>query len=179
MKRILSLTVLAVLIVASASAAQLGSTTGTTTISVSVGAEAGLTVNTATTTLAEVGGNFTAYTGTTGLTYYVRTTQNTGSGSITLKVTTDFAPAGGPSIGSPPTAGDKLAYTCTVSAPGSACVGSVTSSTSASTSVGTFGADAHSVFAGNTASTSWTLTNDPAYKVGTYNATITYTISAS
>ena len=94
-------------------------------------------------------------------------------------MTTDFSPAGGPSVASPPTAGDTLTYTCTVSAPGSACSGSQTASTTVATPVATFGADAHSAAAGNSASVDWTLTNDPVYKAGTYSATVTFTISAT
>ena len=152
--------------------------TGTTTVSVTIGAEAALQVNTSTTTLTSAG-IFADYTGTTSLTYKIRTTQSTGSGTITLKVTTDFAPANGPSVASPPTGGDTLSYTCTVSAPGTACSGPVTSSTSASTSVATFGAGASSALAGNAASVAWDLKNDPLYKTGSYSATVTFTVSAT
>lgn len=152
--------------------------TGTTTISVSVGSEASLRVDTATTTLT-AGGTFANYAGTTNLTYKIRTAQSTGSGTITARVTTDFSPAGGPSVASPPTAGDLLEYTCTVSAPGTACAGTQTASTAADTSVATFGADATSVAAGNSGSVAWTLTNDPVYKTGTYTAVVTFTIAAT
>ena len=152
--------------------------TGTTTISVSVGTEATLRVDTPTTTLT-AGGTFAAFTGTTNLTYKIRTSQSTGSGTITARVTTDFSPSGGPSVASPPTAGDLLQYTCTVSSPGTACSGAQTASTSADTSVATFGADATSVSAGNSGSVAWTLTNDPVYKTGTYTAVVTFTIAAT
>jgi hypothetical protein len=152
---------------------------GTTTLQVTVAAEAALQVTTATTTLTAVGSIFNNYTGTTNLTYKIRSTAATGTGSITLKVTADFNPAGGPSVGTPPSAGDALTYTCAVAAPGTACSGSTTASTAASTSVATFGAGASSTGAGNDASTAWTLTNDPAYKTGGYSATVTYTISAA
>jgi hypothetical protein len=113
------------------------------------------------------------------LTYFIRTSPTSGSGSIVLQVTTDFSPSGGPSVGTPPTTGDALTYNCTVSSPGTACTGPLTAKTSGTTSVASFGADAHSALAGNTASVSWSLTNDPLYKVGTYNATVTFTISAA
>jgi len=154
-------------------------TTGTTTVSVTVAAEASIEVNTATTTLANVGTIFNAYTGTTNFTYKVRTTKTGGSGTITLEVTSDFSPANGPSVATPPTAGDALTYTCTVSAPGTGCTGSLTSSTSAATSVATFGANAHSANAGNTGSVAWSLSDDPTYQTGAYSATVTYTISAA
>lgn len=164
--------------------AQLGSGTGTTTLNVTVGAEAGLTVA-ATSTLASVGTNFTSFTGSTALTYYIRTSQSTGSGSITAKVTADFTPAGGPSVATPPTAGDALTYTSSGTAPGNNGTGAVmaftnvTASTSAQTNVATFGADNRSLFAGNSETVAWTLTNDPKYKTGAYSATVTFTISAT
>jgi hypothetical protein len=179
MKKKLLLSALGLLLTASLAHAQLGTTTGTTTVSVAVAAEAALTAITGTSTLASTGTNFSTYTGTTNLTYFIRTTPSTGSGSIVLKVTTDFAPTGGPSVGTPPTTGDALTYNCTVSTPGTACTGPLTASKSSTTSVATFGVDAHSTFAGNSASVAWSLTNDPLYKVGTYTATVTFTISAS
>jgi hypothetical protein len=152
----------------------------TTTLSVAVGAEAALTVNTGTSTLSTASSTFgAAYTGTTSLTYKIRTTKTGGTGTITLKVTTDFAGTGGPSVTTPPTAGDALTYTCTVASPGTACTGSQTASTSTATSVGTFGASANSVSAGNSASVAWSLTDDPVYATGTYTATVTFTISAT
>ena len=181
MKKIIALVGVALLLTASLAHAQLGTSTGTTTVSVTVAAEAALNITNGSTPLTSTGTNFTNYTGSTGLTYYVRTTQSGGSGSITLKVTTDFSPANGPSVTTPPSTGDKLAYTCSLTGVGTACTGSVTSSTSASTSVATFGADAHTVTfpGGDTATTAWTLTNDPKYKTGSYSATVTFTISAS
>ncbi len=153
--------------------------TGTTTLSVAVGPEAALTVNTATTTLATASTTFgTPFTGTTNLTYFIRTTKTGGTGSITLKVTSDFAGTGGPSVTTPPSTGDALTYTCTVSAPGTACTGAQTASTAAATAFGTWGAAANSVKAGNSASVAWSLTDDPVYATGTYTATTTFTISA-
>lgn len=181
MSRSLATIVLAFALLASAGTARAQfATTGTTTVSVAIAPEAALQINTSTSTLTAAGTTFNAnYTGSTSLTYKVRTTKVGGSGTITLKVTTDFSPAGGPSVGTPPTAGDTLAYTCTLTAPGTACSGSQTSSTTAGTPVGTFGTDAKSASAGNGGSVSWTLTNDPQYSTGTYTATVTFTISAT
>jgi len=152
----------------------------TTTLSVAVGPEAALTVTTGTSTLSESGSTFSSdFTGTTNLTYKIRTTKAGGTGTITLKVTTDFAGTGAPSVATPPTAGDALTYTATVSAPGTAATGSQTASTTASTNIATFGAGANSAKVGNTASVSWDLTNDPVYATGTYTATVTFTISAA
>ena len=182
--RALILFTVVVLFTASVAHAQLGTTTGTTTLQVTVAAEAALTVGTPTTNLTSSGTNFGNYTGTTNLTYFVRTTQAGGNSNLVLQVTGDFSPAGGPSVGTPPTAGDKLAYSCTVANPGnngiaSACTAGTSSSTGAQTSLGSFGADNRSSIGGNSATVNWTLTNDPKYKTGSYSATVTFTISAT
>lgn len=181
MRRILAALPLlcAALIWAPAGRAQTFAATGTTSVGVTVVAEASLSVTTATTTMTSVGTLFANYTGTTNLVYKIRTTASTGSGSITAEVTTDFAPAGGPSVASPPTAGDALTYTCTGAASGTPCSGSQTSSTTAATSVATFGAGASSSYAGDAAGLNWTLTNDPKYATGAYAATVTFTVSST
>jgi hypothetical protein len=151
-----------------------------TTLSVVVGPEAALTIPTATTSLATTSATFgNSFTGTTSLNYFIRTTKGSGTGAVSLKITADFSGAGGPSVGNPLTPGDAMTYTCTVSAPGTPCSGSLTASTSASTSVASFGAGASSAKAGNSASVSWSLTDDPAYATGTYTATATFSISAT
>ena len=123
MQKRLLLTALGLMLTAGLAHAQLGTTTGTTTVSVAVAAEAALSVTTGTSTLTSSGTNFSKYTGTTNLVYFIRTTPTSGSGSIVLQVTSDFAPTGGPSVASPPTAGDALTYNCTASSPGTACSG--------------------------------------------------------
>ena len=157
--------------------------TGTSTLSVVVAAESALSVTTGTTNLTEAtgAGIFGApYTGTTNFQYKVRSTTVGGGGSITVKITADFA-AGGPSVATPPT-GDAMTYTCTAAASATPCTGSVTASTGGATSVATFATNAHSA-AGTGSSDAgtvvWTLPNDPVYKTGTYTATATFTISAS
>ncbi len=152
--------------------------TGTTSVSVTVAAEAAIRIDTSTTTLTQ-GAVFANFTGTTNFTYKVRTTAATGAATIQLQVTSDFAPGGGPSVASPPSAGDALTYTCTVSAPATACSGAQTSSTASVTGVATFGAGATSAVSGNSGSVAWTLTNDPRYATGAYAATVTFTISAT
>ena len=150
--------------------------TGTTTLSITVAAAAAIQIDTATTNLTTAGSTFaSAYTGTTNFTYKVRTGKTSGSGTITLQVTSDFAPAGGPSLG----AGDLLTYTCTTASSGTACSGSQTAATGSATSVVTFAADAHSATAGDAGSTAWSLPNNPRYQTGGYTATVTYTISAT
>ena len=157
--------------------------TGNTQLSVAVGAESAISVTTATTSFTEASGAgiFGApFTGTTNFSYKVRTKLSGGSGTITVKVTSDFG-AGGPSVGSPPI-GDAITYTCTAAASGTPCTGSVAASTGSATSVATFGADAHSTAgtgSSDAGSVTWSIPNDPVYKTGTYTATATFTISAS
>jgi hypothetical protein len=153
--------------------------TGTTSLSVTVAAEASIAINTASTALTSSGGLFADYTGTTNFTYKIRTTQVNGTGSIVLQITSDFGGTGGPKVASPPSAGDALTYVCTTAASGTPCSGAQTASTTATSSVATFSSDAHSVKAGDAGSVNWTLTNDPAYTTGPYSATATFTISAA
>jgi len=170
-----------VLVLACAMLALAGLALGqTSTLTVAVNPEAALSITAATTPLATTGTNFgTPFTGTTTMNYLIRTSAKSGTGTITLQITSDFSGAGGPSVGTPPTAGDALAYTCAVSAPGTPCSGTQTAATKAATAVGSFGAGASTAKAGNAASVGWSLTDDPAYATGTYAATATFTISAT
>lgn len=152
----------------------------TTTLSVAVGPEAALTVTTGTTNLATAATNFSLpFTGTTNFLYFIRTSKSSGTGTITSVVTTDFSPAGGPSVVTAPTTGDALTYSCTVSTPATACTGPITASKAAATNVASFGAAASSTKAGNSGSVAWSLTDDPLYATGTYTATVTFAISAT
>ena len=181
MKKILALTTLALLLAASSALAQLGGTAPyNTDLHLIVGPEAALRIDTATTNLTTSATNFTNYGGTTNFTYWVRTTTTGGSGTISLEVTSDFGPSGGPSVKTPPSGGDALSYAPTVASPGTAASGSQTASTSAGSAVASFGANAHSPYAGLTGNAvAWTLTNDPLYQTGTYDATVTFTISVT
>jgi hypothetical protein len=168
-----------VALVQSPALAQFGPS-GTTTLSVAVGPEAAIRINTSNSTLATTGNAFTSnFTGSTSFTYKIRTSKSGGTGTIGVQVTTDFSPGSGPSVANPPTAGDALSYSCTLTAPATACTGQQTASTTSTTPVATFGADAHSGNNGNNGSLSWSLTNDPKYGTGTYTATVTFTISAA
>jgi hypothetical protein len=161
-------------------------TLGTQTLSLTLQA-AGLLYNVpGSLSLTHTGTVFNAYTGTVTLQYRARTSSG-GSGAITVRATTDFPCAsGGPCITSPPTAGDALTYTCSGATLGTNCSGAQTVSTAASTNVVTIPA---SVCTGagspcnnaspNTVSVSFTLTDDPKYKTGSYSATLTWTISAT
>ena len=174
MSRSLTTFLLACVLLVWSGTAQAQSATATGNVAVTVGAEASIQV--ADVSLIEPGTNFGAYAGDTTFTYKIRTGA-TGA-SIVLKVTTDFTGSGGPYVGTPPTAGDTLTYTCAVSSPANAC-SPQTASTSGTTPVSTFSANAHSAIAGNTGTVHWTLVNDPVYAVGTYTAVVTYTISAT
>ena len=167
---------LVVLVAVSPAAFAQWAATGTTNITVNVGPEAAISVNSATplttgTTL------FDDYKGTTTFSYKIRTAQSGGSGSITAQVLTDFSPGNGPSVQNPPTAGDTLSYGCTVAGPGTGCSGSVTAQYQADTNVATFGANARSARAGDSGSLAWVLTNDPRYETGNYQAVVRFTIS--
>jgi hypothetical protein len=130
--------------------------------------------------------NFNRFVGTMTLSYRARTSQWSGRGAITLKATTDFTPAGGPSISRPPSAGDLFTYTCGGATLGASCGGTQTVSTTAATNVVTLG-DSACTGGGapcssanpNTANITFTLTDDPTYKTGSYSVTLTWTISAS
>lgn len=153
---------------------------GTTTLSVVVGPEASIRINTTNSALAAAGTAFNNnFTGSTSFTYKIRTSKTGGTGTIGVQVTTDFSPGSGPSVANPPTAGDALSYTCSVTGPGTPCTGTQKASTTDTTPVATFGPDAHSSNTGNNGSLGWSLTNDPKYGTGTYSATVTFTISAA
>ncbi len=130
--------------------------------------------------------NFNSFTGNVMLRYRARTSQGTGQGAITVQATADFTPAGGPSISVPPSAGDTFTYTCRGATLGASCSGTQTVSTTAATNVVTLGASACtgggapcSTANPNMANVTFTLSDDPKYKTGSYSATLTWTISAS
>jgi len=179
MKKILALTALALLLAASLALAQLGSVGPTNnTLQVQVKPEASFTITTGTTTsLSSTGTNFNPYTGTTSFTYYVRTTKSGGSGSIQLKVTTDFVGGAGGTGPSAASTTDPLTYITTRTGTGTAV--SDTASTTDYTKVVDFGEDNRSAKAGDSGSVAWSLVNDPQYETDTYSAVVTFTISAA
>jgi hypothetical protein len=131
-------------------------------------------------TVANAGTTFVGYAGNLSVSYRARTTASTGSGSLTVKASADFSPAGGPSIAS-----GHLSYTCSSATLGTACSGTQTASTTSQTNVITVGASVCTGGGGscssvdpNSVQTSFTLTNTPALKTGSYSATLTFTASA-
>jgi hypothetical protein len=122
---------------------------------------------------------FQPFRATFPVSYQVRTTPS-GSGSITLRVTSDFSPSGGPT-----SVAGGLTYTCGAAGLGAACSGTQTASTSSQTPVVTLPASACTGGGGvcsnqdpNSLNLTFVLTDDPQYKTGSYSATITFTISA-
>ncbi len=150
--------------------------TGTSSLSVVVAAEAGIAVNTATTTLSNGGSTIFGanYTGTTSLTFKLRSTKTTGTASITVQ-NTEFANNG------PKIASTELTFTCTA-ASGTACAGAQNASTSAAVTVVSFTASvagSHSANAGDAATVAWTIIDKPSYETGTFTSTATFTIATT
>jgi hypothetical protein len=123
---------------------------------------------------------FQPFTGSITVNYRSRTTP-VGGGNLTLSLTSDFAPLGGPSV-----AAGALAYTCSGSTLGSACSGAQTASTTLQTPVVTLPAAACTGGGGacssqnpNSVNLTFILADDPGYATGTYSARITFTISST
>ena len=166
MKRILTFLTIAAL----AAAGLLAQDSGSSTLNLTVGPEAAFSAAFVATTLTAANTKFGGYSGTTNFSYKIRTTESTGSGTITVQ-NTDFA-AGGPTINS------DLTFTCTDTASGTPCAGSAAASDTAAVTVVSFGAGVHSADAGDSGSVGWILADRPAYKTGSYSSTATFTISA-
>jgi hypothetical protein len=157
-----------------------GSTgTGSQSLTATINPVGSLTVP-ASANLTTVGTTFHPFTGSLTVSYKARTTP-VGGGSITVNVSSDFSPSGGPSA-----AGGALAYTCSAATLGTACSGSQTASTTVQTPVLTLPASACTGGGGacssqnpNSVNLSFTLTDSPAYATGTYSARLTFTISAT
>jgi hypothetical protein len=162
----------AVTMLLASSLAHAQSPTGNTIVSVAVAPEASMTVSPATTSLTTTGTVFNNFTGTTTLTYKIRTTRVGGTGTITVFFGGALT---GVAVPGNTIALSNLTYDCTGLAPGTPCSAGQISNTSA-TPVATFGADAHGN--GATGTVAWTLVNDPAYVTDTYNATATFTVAA-
>lgn len=133
-----------------------------------------------TATLSKSSTSFQPFTATVPLNYQVRTTP-VGGGVITLQVTSDFTPSGGPAA-----ATGALTYVCSGANLGTACSGTQTASTTTQTPVLTVPASACTGRGGacsgqnpNTMNLTFTLADSPAYSTSTYLASVTFTISAT
>ena len=145
----------------------------TTTLSVTVAAESTITV-TVSPTLAKGTTEFESYTGSTTFTYRIRTTESSGAGTVTALVTTPFDAASNIK-----TADLTHVVAKVGGAVGTANTNSTTASEQTATNILTFGAGAHSSDSNDSATINWTLADRPAYKTGTYSATVTLTISVT
>jgi hypothetical protein len=160
---------------------------GTQTLYLTLQNAVNLTVSPTTVSLTHTGTTFSNYTSASSITvsYWIRTTPSTGSGNVQVQAA-EFTPtgAGGPVIGS---SGGPLTYTCSGATLGTNCSGnqtlSITTQTPVVTSIPagacTGGGGNCSSAIPNTVSTSFTLTNNPAYKTGSYSSVLTFTISAT
>lgn len=123
---------------------------------------------------------FAPFSGTLAVSYRARTTPG-GSGTITVRVTSDFIPTGGPSA-----AAAALSYTCGSASLGTPCSGTQTASTTVQTPVLTLPASACTGGGGACSASdpasvnlNLTLTDNPGYATGSYSAQLTFTISAT
>jgi len=166
---------------------QAQTTLGTQTLSLTLQNAVNMTLSSSNVSLTHTGTTFSNYTSASSLTisYWIRTTPSTGSGNVQVQAA-EFTPtgAGGPVIGS---SGGPLTYTCSGATLGTNCSGTQTLSTTTQTPVVTSipagactgGGGSCSSAVPNTVSTSFTLTNNPAYKTGSYSSVLTFTISAT
>jgi len=145
--------------------------TGTTTVTANVAADASITVSTPTNLTAGVA--FAPFTGSTTVTFSIRTTKVGGSGSITLQAA-EFTTAGGPLVSA-----GNLTYSCSgTPSVGTKCAGPITASTATATTVlSAVGADAKAN--AQVVNVDWTLANSPSFSTGSYSSTVTFTLASN
>ena len=133
-------------------------------------------VVTSTVNLTHTGSIFNDFAGSESLNFKVRTTISTGSATLTAKASAEFSPTTGPLV-----ANGDLTYTCTGSN-FTACSGPQTVSTTTAKTVVSAGAGV-CVGTGcaapdpSSVTVNMLLTDNPAYKTGSYSTTITFTFS--
>ena len=125
-------------------------------------------------------GSFSAYSGSMTAQSEIRTSPS-GSGSVTLRVTSEFSPATGPRA----SAGD-LSYQCTAASYGTACSGSVTASGTSQTPIAAYaGASCTGGGSGcsntdpNSVDIRFSVADKSSFRTGSYTATITLSMSAT
>ncbi len=129
-------------------------------------------------TLTRSGTAFAPFTGVIPVAFRVRTSAG-GGGTISLQVTSDFTPAGGPSVRS-----GALTYVCSTAQLGTPCSGVQTAGAGAQTPVLSIpasvctGGEACGVPDPNLVEIELRLENDPAFQTGSYAAQVTFIISA-
>jgi len=163
--------------------------TANANVVVQVAASASISA-TASVTLTPPATPFTGnYTGLTLLTFSIRTTPTTGSGSLTVQGQTEFTPGTAGDVG-PTIAGGKLTYACAsgdlTTGTGSGLSGTLTycggASQTVSMTTGTnvlTGIGAKSNAGGDTLNVHWTVPDSATYVVDTYTATVTFTLTAN
>ncbi len=131
-------------------------------------------------TLSSSATNFQSFAGSVTIAYRARTSA-AGGGNITLSVSGDFSPQGGPSV-----AAGALAYTCGGATLGTGCNGAQTASIATQTpvlalpaSACTGGGGACSSQNPNSVQLGFILADHPGYATGRYTAKIIFTISAT
>jgi hypothetical protein len=134
----------------------------------------------ATVRMTAAAGKFTSYSASLTIQYRVRTTV-LGAGNISLLVTSDFLPAGGPTV-----AAGSLQYSCGSADLGTPCKGTQVASTQTQTPVlalpvraCTGGAGGCSAVDPNSVTINFTLPDDPGYATGSYSAQLTFIISST
>jgi hypothetical protein len=125
-------------------------------------------------------GKFGSFQASLPISYRVRTT-SLGGGMITVQVTSDFSPQGGPSAGA-----GALLYSCGSASMGTPCSGTQTAATNSQTPILSLPAAACTGAGGNCRSQDpngmtilFTLPDDPGYTTGAYSAQLTFVISAT
>jgi hypothetical protein len=157
-----------------------GTGTATETLSATLSPVGSLT-SPGTAALTSGATTFKPFTGSVAVSYLIRTTPSGTGGTITLEVSSDFTPTGGPSAAS-----GALTYGCSGATLGTACSGTQTASTTTATPVLTVpvssctgGGGSCSSQSPNSVNLNFTLVDSPVYPTGTYTANVTFTISAT
>lgn len=150
------------------------STTQTMSVAVSPNGKLSLP---ATVDLRSSNTHFGTLAGSLTLSYWARTSSASGGGSVTVQASSDFSPAGGPSI-------NAVSFTCSGATLGAGCSGSQPLATSSQTSLVslpggacTGGGGICSTQEPNTVLLTFSVPSKPQYKTGTYSVQITFTIS--
>lgn len=148
---------------------------GTQSISLSLNSAAKVSVP-ASLSLTKVGTAFQDFTGSQLLNYRART-RPSGSATLTVKGSTDFSPANGPSI-----ANGDLTFTCGAASLGTSCSGTKTGSTSSAVTVVSVPASACvGTGCASTDPATITLTYDlidnPQFRTGTYSGQLLFTFT--
>ena len=159
--------------------AQSGAPTGTTTVSVTIGPQAGLTITNSSTPSdgewLELQPILRHYRSDLLCAHHHDRRRRQHHLESYHRLQSDRRPVSG----SPLAPGDALTYTCTVASPGTACTGTKPLPPAARRTWLPLERMFIPATWGSTASVGWSLANDPNYKTGTYSATVTFTISAS